>query len=106
MPPHGRPRRLSVLRRFTVADISMEPTLHPGQGLIGLRGIPARVGQLRCARQPGEDRWVVKRVAAVDGDRMELASDNPENAVDSRHFGSGEVAGSYLVIVRVPLRLM
>jgi hypothetical protein len=37
---------------------------------------------------------------------MELASDNPENAVDSRHFGSVEVAGSYLVIVRVPLRLM
>jgi hypothetical protein len=106
MPAHGRSRRLTPVRRFVVADVSMEPALRAGQGLIGIRGLPARVGQIRCAAQPGTDRWVVKRVTRVDGDQMDLGSDNAENAVDSRHFGSVPVSRSYLVIIRVPLRWM
>jgi hypothetical protein len=106
MPAHGRSRRLTPVRRFVVADVSMEPALRAGQGLIGIRGLPARVGQIRCAPQPGTDRWVVKRVTRVDADQMDLGSDNAENAVDSRHFGSVPVSRSYLVIIRVPLRWM
>jgi hypothetical protein len=106
MPAHGRSRRLTPVRRFVVADVSMEPALRAGQGLIGIRGLPARVGQIRCAPQPGTDRWVVKRVTRVDGDQMDLGSDNAESAVDSRHFGSVPVSRSYLVIIRVPLRWM
>jgi len=84
----------------------MEPTLAPGQGLIAVRGLRARPGQIRCAPHPDGSMWLVKRVASVDGDRLTLASDNPENAVDSRHFGAVAVRDTYRVVIRIPLRLM
>lgn len=106
MAAHGRSGRLTPLRRFVVADLSMTPTLTPGQGLIGVRGLPARVGQIRCAPHPERDIWVVKRVVKVSGDRMELGSDNPEDAIDSRHFGTVPIDGTYTVVLRVHPRLM
>jgi hypothetical protein len=93
------------LRRFVVADHSMEPTLSSGQGLIGWRTDHARVGELRCFEQPGRPGfWMVKRVVALaDTTSMIVRSDNLERAtVDSRQFGPVPIAGSSRVILRVP----
>lgn len=99
---------MSRLRRFIVADRSMEPTLVDGQGLVGWRDGRAAPGQLRCVEHPHRPGfWLVKRVEAVDGDEMRVVSDNADvSAVDSRTFGPVPVEGSYRVVVRIPRRLM
>ncbi len=88
----------------------MEPRLRPGDGLIAIRSGRARRGQIRCFEHPERPSfWLVKRVAAVDGDRFEARSDNDDpdvGAIDSRQFGPVPVEGSYRVLVRVPRRLI
>jgi hypothetical protein len=106
--PSDEPRR-GRLRRFVVADRSMEPTLVAGQGLVGWRSGRASVGQLRVLEHPGRPgMWLVKRVDELRPDgTMWVRSDNRDVATtDSRSFGAVPVAGSYRVVVRVPLRLM
>ena len=79
----------------------MLPTLHPGDGLLGLRGGTPRPGQLRVFPDPwSPTRWLVKRVGHVEGSTFEALSDNPRapGAVDSREFGWVEARGSYRVI--------
>ena len=103
-----RPSNLPV-RRFVVADRSMEPTLVDGQGLIGVASRRARPGQLRCFEHPERPGfWMVKRVAEARPDgSMTVTSDNAAATVaDSRSFGTVPVAGSYKVVVRVPRRWM
>jgi hypothetical protein len=113
MPAPGPHRALVGLRRvvprrFVVADRSMEPTLVDGQGLLAVAWTRARPGQLRCLEHPSRPGfWLVKRVAAVDGDTMTVLSDNRDATLaDSRSFGAVPVAGSYRVVVRIPRRLM
>lgn len=90
----------------------MEPTLESGQGLIALRTSTAAPGQLRCVEHPEQpDFWLVKRVASVNDhngvEMMHVMSDNSSvDTIDSRRFGDVPVAGSYRVVVRIPLRLM
>ncbi|MEP1125674.1 MAG: S26 family signal peptidase [Ilumatobacter sp.] len=96
------------VRRFVVADRSMEPTLVHGQGLIAISAMRATPGQLRCLEHPAQPGfWLVKRVESVDGTTMRVMSDNVDvDAVDSRRFGPVPVAGSYRVVLTVPRRLM
>ena len=96
------------VRRFVVADRSMEPTLVAGQGLIGIRRRRVRPGELRCFEHPYRpDLWLVKRVDAAGGDTMIVTSDNPiEGTTDSGTFGPVSVAGSFRVVVRIPRRWM
>ena len=50
------------------------------------------------------DFWLVKRVVAVNDDRMRvLSDDHTRSTVDSRKFGEIDVAGSYRVVLRVPM---
>ena len=86
----------------------MEPALTEGQGLLATPYGSAKPGQLRCFEHPDRPGfWLVKRVAEVDGDRMTVTSDNQDvPAVDSRTFGPVPVAGSYRVLVAIPLRFM
>jgi signal peptidase I len=95
-------------RRFVVADRSMEPTLVDGQGLVGVKSSPARIGQLRTFEHPDRPGfWLIKRVTAVSGDSMIVESDNRDvQTEDSRSFGPVDVDGSYRVVVRVPSRWM
>ncbi|MBI2773285.1 MAG: S24/S26 family peptidase [Chloroflexi bacterium] len=65
-----------MLGRVRVAGHSMEPALYHGDHLLIAR-IPPRVGSVVIARDPREDRLVVKRVAAMSGDDLILESDNP-----------------------------
>lgn len=91
------------MRRFIVADRSMEPTLVAGQGLIATAYGKPKAGQLRCFEHPERPGfWLVKRVKHVHADRMDLTSDNPVGT----DFRDVAVAGSYRVVIAVPRRLM
>lgn len=96
-----------IVRRFVVADASMEPTLVAGQGLLTTGYGPVRVGQVRCFPHPERpDFWLVKRVAAVHADgTMTVLSDNVRGA-DSRTFGDVPTRGTYRVVVAIPTRFM
>ena len=97
----------SRLRRFVVADRSMEPALHDGDGLVAVASRRARVGQLRCLEHPDRPGfWLVKRVAEIHADAtMSVLSDNrAATRADSRSFGPVPIEGSYRVLLRVPGR--
>jgi hypothetical protein len=86
----------------------MQPALHPGDGLLALRGGQPRRGQVRVFPDPTlPSRWLVKRVAGVRGagqeEAFEAASDNwnAPGVVDSRQFGWVPVGGSYRVVLTV-----
>ena len=64
-----------MLTRARVAGHSMEPALHHGDELLVLR-IPPRVGSVVVAQDPRGDHWAIKRVAAIHGRTVLLASDN------------------------------
>lgn len=84
----------------------MLPTLQPGDGLVAVRSTSLRRGQIRCFEHPGRPGfWLVKRVGDVRGDSFEARSDNDgAPAVDSRTFGDVPVAGTYRVVLVLPLR--
>jgi hypothetical protein len=86
-----------------VADRSMEPTLVEGQGLITSGYGRAKPGQLRCFEHPQRPGfWLVKRVARVHTDRMDVVSDN----LRGTDFAGIPIAGSYRVLLAVPTRFM
>ncbi|HUF32886.1 MAG TPA: nickel-type superoxide dismutase maturation protease [Acidimicrobiales bacterium] len=77
--------------RVVVAGDSMRPALEPGERLVVLRGLRPRVGDVVAAPDPRcPGRIVVKRVAAVGPDGVELAGDHPAASTDSRTFGPVE----------------
>jgi hypothetical protein len=87
----------------------MTPALLPGDGLIATPHWPVRAGQIRCLPDPRDsERWLVKRVAAVDGSgAMRVLSDNRSlPTADSRSFGPVATAGSYRVLLRIPARFL
>ena len=84
----------------------MLPTLWPGDGLVAVRSGRIRRGEVRVFEHPDRPGfWLVKRVGHVRGDRFEALSDHTiAAAVDSRRFGDVPIAGSYRVVLRVPVR--
>ncbi len=86
----------------------MLPTLKPGDGLVALRSLRLRRGQIRCFEHPHRPGfWLVKRVGGVSGDSFEACSDNDSaGATDSRWFGFVPSQGSYRLLFRIPRRLI
>ena len=93
---------VEFLRRlvaYEVADRSMEPTLRPGDWVLGVRGRRARRGDVVVFAHPLRPGFeMVKRVAAADGEDMGrvalgpgevwVLGDNPDSgSVDSRALG-------------------
>jgi nickel-type superoxide dismutase maturation protease len=81
--------RLLPLRRFVIADTSMEPTLRPGDRVLIATWLRPRVGDLVVFQHPEWRKTIaVKRIARIEpsGDVL-LTSDNPNVGTDSRHFG-------------------
>ena len=69
----------------------MEPTLRHGQEVLvrmpGPKTEP-QVGQLVVVRHPMKrDLTMVKRIHAVDENRLDVRGDNPSVSTDSREFG-------------------
>lgn len=79
-------------RRVRVEGRSMLPTLQIGDHLIvdprAYRSCAPRAGEVVIARHPLEERELVKRVERVEAAGLWLASDNPAEGNDSRHFGA------------------
>ena len=76
-----------MLRLVAVDGESMRPSVEPGDRLVVLRLRP-RVGDVVALRDPGDrSRTLVKRVAAVDGDAVDVRGDNADWSTDSRTFG-------------------
>ena len=91
-----------LLRRlvaYEIADHSMSPTLQPGDRVLGLRGLPARRGDVVVFAHPLRPGFeMVKRVAAVSGEdigrvalgpgEMWVLGDNADGgSIDSRALG-------------------
>ena len=85
----------------------MRPTLHPGDGLLALRGGDPRSGQLRVFPRP-DDALALARQAgrlacrgAGSDARFEACSDNPgarRRRLTPDEFGWVPVSGSYRVV--------
>lgn len=86
----------------------MEPTLHPGQGLIAIRSRKLRRNQLRVVEHPERPEfWIVKRLGdRVDQTRWMLLADNSSEGQDSRHFGPVDMTDSWRILVKIPQRWM
>ena len=86
------------LGRLQITGESMTPALLPGDRVLVVRGLgplrPAvRVGDLVALMDPrGGSRIVVKRVAAIEGGRVNVRGDNEAASTDSRHFGPVDTA--------------
>jgi nickel-type superoxide dismutase maturation protease len=94
-PPAARtPPPFWRRRRVIVADASMAPTLRPGDRLLvdagAYRRAAPRVGDVVVLVDPtAPERWLVKRVAAVDpaAAAVEVRGDAEAGSRDSRTFG-------------------
>ena len=93
------------MQRFHVSEDSMRPTLVPGDEFVATGSRQAAVGDVVALPHPTrEDFWLVKRVGAGPGERVDggrqlgpedawVVSDNPEvAATDSRSFGPVPIA--------------
>lgn len=80
----------------------MAPTLWPGdQVLCVRRWRRVRPGDLVVVDDPaGSGRRLVKRVADVRGDLVDLRGDNPGASTDSRTFGPVDVTQVHRLVVR------
>jgi nickel-type superoxide dismutase maturation protease len=84
--------------RVEVEGQSMVPTLLPGDRLLVVRGVrgvrgvgivPLRVGSIVALPDPrSPSLLLVKRVHAIDGDRLDVRGDDPLHSTDSRTFGT------------------
>jgi nickel-type superoxide dismutase maturation protease len=87
---------LLASRAFTVEvqGRSMVPTLEPGDWLIAVRAGRIERGDLVVLRHPSRPMELVKRVAALPGEKglgpesYLVVGDNPEQSTDGRAFGA------------------
>jgi nickel-type superoxide dismutase maturation protease len=75
------------LLRVEVAGDSMRPTLEPGDRLVALAGLRPRAGDVVAVTAPREARVLVKRVATVGPEGLDVRGDDPAASTDSRAFG-------------------
>ena len=81
---------LGSRHKYVCEGRSMNPTLRDGEVVLVDREAKIEVGDIVVARHPIEqDSEVVKRVARInDGGRYFLMGDNPDDSIDSRHYGA------------------
>jgi nickel-type superoxide dismutase maturation protease len=95
---------LLPLRRFRVADTSMQPALQPGEHVLVATWLGPRVGDIVVLHDPEWSlTYTVKRVVGVTSNGLDVRGDNVNVSRDSRHFGS---VPRRLVIGRVVYRYL
>lgn len=73
-----------IVRR--VMGVSMEPTLHQGKIVVGLRVFRSlKPGHIVVFKH--ENKELIKRVSKMSTDGIFVVGDHPEHSIDSRHFG-------------------
>jgi len=79
----------AALIPVVVSGDSMEPTLRDGDRVVVRRlGRAPRPGEVVLVPDPrAPERNLVKRIAAVRPEGLELAGDQPDRSTDSRQFG-------------------
>ncbi|MBT8491925.1 MAG: S26 family signal peptidase [Deltaproteobacteria bacterium] len=95
-------------RLFRVRGASMEPTLSEGDWILARSapGYEPGVGDLVVAPDPSQPgRVLVKRIRSMGDSTVALASDNPFEGRDSRHFGSLPKSELIGMVVRAGSRL-
>lgn len=98
------------MRTFEISDLSMAPSLLPGDYVAASRlRRPRRGDVVVFERRPGF--WMVKRVAAMEGETAPtgpvpvgsvwvLSDNRTATRADSRTFGPVPLAGMYRVVFR------
>lgn len=79
----------------------MEPTIAAGAFVLVDPSRRPMIGDLVVAVHPDKGIDITKRVAAIDGAGVHLASDNAAAGQDSRHFGPVTDASIHGVVTRV-----
>jgi nickel-type superoxide dismutase maturation protease len=80
---------LLPLRRFRIADTSMQPALRPGERVLVGTWLRPRVGDIVVLRDPEwRSTYTVKRITRVNASGYEVRGDNVNVSRDSRHFGT------------------
>lgn len=97
-----RTRTWPPLRRFEVAERSMEPAFEPGDYLVASGWLRVRPGHVVVLEHPERAGfWLVKRVEGIEGTEARVVSDNRDATLaDSRSFGPVPLAGLYRVVLR------
>ena len=89
--------------RLQIEGLSMVPELAPGDRVVVRKTHQVAVGDVVALRDPVEpDRYLVKRVVALEHRALRVEGDNAGASRDSRHFGPvplslviGRVVGRY-----------
>lgn len=76
---------------FRVVDISMEPTIWPGDFVIVDKWYGGLIaGDIVVLKHPRKTLYIVKRIKSIKGKKIFVEGDNKEKSQDSRHFGAVE----------------
>ena len=101
------------MQRFQVSEDSMRPTLAPGDEFVATASRPAEVGEVVASLIPNVDFWLVKRLGAGPGERVDghgplapdrawVISDNPAvAAADSSSFGPVPISSLRPMVTRL-----
>jgi nickel-type superoxide dismutase maturation protease len=81
---------LGSRHKYICEGRSMNPTLEDGEVVLVDRDAKIEVGDIVVARHPVEQNSeVVKRVSRInDRGHYFLIGDNPDDSIDSRHYGA------------------
>ena len=79
-----------LLSRFIISGHSMEPTLQQGQNVL-VSSIPylfvkPKIDDMVLIRHE-ENRFLIKRITKIDGEKYFVGGDNKKDSMDSRRFG-------------------
>jgi DNA-3-methyladenine glycosylase II len=100
------------MQRFRVSEVSMRPTLAPGDEFVATGSRTPSVGDIVALPHPGRpDFWLVKRLTAGPGTRIDgralgpgeawVTSDNPvAGTVDSNRFGAVPITTLRTMVAR------
>jgi nickel-type superoxide dismutase maturation protease len=81
----SKPRKLSPLIFRRVVGDSMQPSLKPGQIVVGLPHKKPNPGQVIIVKHEG--RELIKRLQKVNSNKLFITGDNKTQSSDSREFG-------------------
>jgi nickel-type superoxide dismutase maturation protease len=95
---------LGRLRAVRVTGNSMRPTLEPDDVILIAQPFDLAAGDIVLADHPFKQSvTLIKRVAAIEGDKFRLVGDDLQESTDSRSFGTlplGSIRGKAVCRVR------